>query len=352
MANDDWAIVVGIRCYPDLGDLNGPENDAKAFHNWLISPNGGALPQEHVKLILSSHYNPPFASASEAEPTTARVERAFDELDDIAKDNQDKGNGLRVGRRLYLYFAGHGCEPKAEEAVLLMANATKRRAGYHIPGKPYANWFYRAGYFDEVVLLMDCCREKYPSAPLNIPPYIDLTAPDAAERGRRFYGFGTKWGRLSRERAVAEGIVRGVFTTALLAGLEGAACDPNGRITAASLGSYLRNGMKTFLAPEDLEDPEVPKEPDLFYAQDAGDTFVLATAPVPTFSVVIHLPAGSAGKTVEILGPNLQPIVSTTAVLPVLQMDLARGKYVVQIKEDGPAKVIDVLGTGGVDVYL
>ncbi|MGH8065960.1 MAG: hypothetical protein ACRERE_12170 [Candidatus Entotheonellia bacterium] len=352
MANDDWAIVVGIQRYPDLGDLGGPENDATAFYNWLVSPTGGAVPQDHVALILSSHYRPPFPSASKAEPTTQHVQQAFDALGDVAIANQDQGDGLRVGRRLYIYLSGHGCEPQVEEAVLLMANATKVRAGHHIPGKPYANWFYRAGYFDEVVLLMDCCRERYPRVPLSVPPYIDLTAPDAVDRGRRFYGFGTKWSRLSRERTMPDGKVRGVFTTALLAGLEGAASDPNGRITAASLASYLYNGMKAFLGPEDLQDPEVPKEPDLWYDHNLGDTFVLATAPVPRFPVVIHLPQDSAGKTVDILGDKFQSVVSTTAEPPVCQVDLARGKYLVQLKEDGTGKIIEVRGTGGVDVYL
>ena len=41
MANDDWAVVVGVRLYPDLGDLDGPENDAQAFYDWLVAPEGG-----------------------------------------------------------------------------------------------------------------------------------------------------------------------------------------------------------------------------------------------------------------------------------------------------------------------
>ncbi len=45
MAKDDWAIVVGIRFYPELDNLDGPENDAKAFRNWLVSPTGGAVPR-------------------------------------------------------------------------------------------------------------------------------------------------------------------------------------------------------------------------------------------------------------------------------------------------------------------
>ena len=41
MAADDWAVVVGVRSYPDLGHLDGPENDAQAFYQWVTAPGGG-----------------------------------------------------------------------------------------------------------------------------------------------------------------------------------------------------------------------------------------------------------------------------------------------------------------------
>src|SRR5215218_7008866 len=117
---------------------------------------------------------------------------------------------MAVGERLYLYFSGHGFEPVAEEAVLLMANATRRRLNYHVPGRVVANAFYRSGFFKEVILLMDCCRDSYPSAHLNVPPFITTTAAEAALDGKRFFGFGTKWSRKSRERVFGN-VTRGVF---------------------------------------------------------------------------------------------------------------------------------------------
>jgi hypothetical protein len=280
MGEDDWAIVVGIWTYPDLGNLTGPQNDAKAFADWVRSPAGGAVPENHLRLILSSDFAPA-DSASLAEPTPGRVEALFDELDDIAQRNKDRMEGLRVGRRLYLYMAGHGCAPILDESVLLMANATRRRAGYHIPGKPWANWFYRAGYFDEILLFMDCCRENYPQAPLNVPSYIDVTSPDAVDRGRRLFAFGTKWSRLARERPMADGTVRGVFTVALLEGLKGAAAEPDGRVTASSLAGYLQTNMKTFLTEIDRADPGIPKAPDVELHPVIDDDFVIVTVAPP-----------------------------------------------------------------------
>jgi hypothetical protein len=294
MIEDDWAIVVGIWTYPDLGNLTGPQNDAKAFADWVRSPAGGGVPEDHVRLILSSDFAPA-DSASRAEPTPGRVEALFDELDDIAQRNKERMEGLRVGRRLYLYMVGHGCAPILDESVLLMANATRRRAGYHIPGKPWANWFYRAGYFDEILLFMDCCRENYPQAPLNIPSYIDVTAPDAVERGRRFFAFGTKWSRLARERPMADGTVRGVFTVALLEGLQGAAAEPDGRVTASSLAGYLQTNMKTFLTETDRADPAIPKAPDVELHPAIDDDFVIVTVAPPLPAPPQMQPAADEG---------------------------------------------------------
>ena len=68
MGQDDWAIVVGLWVYPDLGNLTGPQNDANAFADWVRSPAGGGVPENHVRLILSSDFAPA-DSASRAEPT-------------------------------------------------------------------------------------------------------------------------------------------------------------------------------------------------------------------------------------------------------------------------------------------
>src|SRR5262249_3248208 len=160
--------------------------------------------------------------------------------------------GQRVGRRLYLYFSGHGCAPRFEEAAVLMANATRRRV-YHLTGMPCADWFYRSGYFEEVVLLMDCCRGRYEKGGTYIPPWVDLTRPEVVDRSQRFYGLAAEWSRLARERVLPGGESRSVFTMALLAGLRGAAYDPAtqftdpatgkrmARVTAASLKNYLYN---------------------------------------------------------------------------------------------------------------
>src|SRR4051812_32471991 len=112
MPNDkDHAVVIGIKDYPAFdadNPLLGPENDAEAFHDWLISATGGDVPSSNAKLIASKNYSRPFANASVARPMVIDIQSAFEDLQTIASENEDKGNGYQVGRRLYIYMSGHG----------------------------------------------------------------------------------------------------------------------------------------------------------------------------------------------------------------------------------------------------
>jgi hypothetical protein len=344
MSDKDCAIVVGVWLYPGLTDLSGPESDAAAFANWVRRPGPGDVPPDRVKLILTSDFAPPpFPGVDQAKPTRDKVEEAFDWIDQLARDNENKGNGLRAGERLYIYFAGHGFAPVLDESALLMANATRNRVRYHVAGKAWANWFYKAGYFDEVVLFMDCCRENYPGSPINAVGFGDITG----NLGKRFFGFGTKWRKTSWERPMPDGKVHGVFTTALLTGLTGAGADPTtGLVTANSLRNYLINCMKNFLSDDDLKNPDIEKEPDVNDPDNAGDGMILAKVAVPNYTVKIQLPAAAAGKTVRVLtSNNFQQVASTTANGSDWTIKLKPGTYLVQVAGNGQEKVIDVRGS-------
>ena len=354
----DWAIVVGVEVYPDPSfgnSLRAPENDAKSFRDWLVSESGGNLLKSHVKLILSSDYRQPFRDARRAKPTAARITDEFKKLDAIAEENQRKGQGSKVGRRLYLYFAGHGCAPRnpnEDEALLLTANATGIALGENIPGKNYADWYRSSGYFKEVLLFMDCCRDVLAAAPINGIPNKPIIGPAALDQGRAFFGFATKWSRKAREKPFNDRW-QGVFTTALLTGLAGAAADPkDGRITTASLKDYLYNSWLEFLSPQDLADPEVPKEPEVWYRpQDDRGNFEIAKVAVPTFPVTISLPAGLQGRTIEIMDHEFQVVADTVVGTAEWLVNLKKGKYFLNLGP-GQGKRFDVVGTGAEHVQV
>ena len=353
MADLDWALSVGVRIYPDpeLGDLSGPELDAGAFHDWVTSAAGGKIADpKRAKLVLSSQFSPPFSSATKAKPTVEAVNEFFAEIDDAAKGNEKNGEGLQAGRRLYLYFAGHGFMPAATEddVALLMANATKDRLGFHVLGRAWANWFYRSGYFREVLLFMDCCRNEFSNAPLNVPFLKPQKDPQAAEKSRRFYAYATKWGRKARERKMPNGQTRGVFTAALLEGLQGGASDPvTHEIKASDLRSFLYQNMVQFLAPEDRDNDEIPKEPDVYPSMGEEENFLIAAAEPRTYPVSIGFPNSLAGLRINIRDGDFNIVKGAT--LEAAQGDrslwtfeLPRGLYLAEIVGGPGAKRFEV----------
>jgi len=341
----DYAVVVGIKTYPAFdkdGPLEGPENDARAVYDWLTSTVGGNLPKGNVTLIVSSDYDPPATEPSDARPMIVDVQKAFEVLQDKAEENARNMKGLQVGRRLYIYMAGHGFAPRDDQTALLLANATSKRTGaaYHVLGQYTANWFFKAKYFEEIILLMDCCRENQLHMGLNMS-FGEISAPGAVNKVKRFYGYGTKWSRLSREKDI-DGIRRGVFTHALIKGLAGGAVNPDtGELTARSLSDYLYTVM---------EKVDVTEGPEIEFHPKNGKGFVLMTMPVPEFKVTLHVPPSSIGKAAQIIdGGTLEEVKSIPAVTEPWVVDLKRGKYLALIPADSKRLVIVVEGTGDVN---
>ncbi|HST42082.1 MAG TPA: caspase family protein [Conexibacter sp.] len=210
MAARDHALVVGIDGYSKLRRLQGAEADALAMRDWLVDADGGDVPSAQVTTILSSAY-PPAPRPAKARPMTDDVRAELEQLID------DAGPGLRLGRRLYLYLAGHGFAPAIDEVAVLMANASDRTL-HHMPCVRYADKFRESTVFEEVVLLIDCCREMY-----EWPPRGDLGLPSITVQGASvayFYGFATGWSQMSRESPAPDGSVRGRFTRAVVEALD------------------------------------------------------------------------------------------------------------------------------------
>lgn len=337
MAADDYAVVGGISRYPALGDLSGPEFDAEDFCSWLLSQSGGNVPSANIAKVLSSNFPLP-ANSLQAEPTTVHLDRAFDQL-----YTQAEAGGGRAGRRLYIYLAGHGFAPNLEDAALLMANAAKGRTGYHIPGRPYANWFRSARFFDEIVLIMDCCRENYQRAPLHLPPYEPINSDPPA---RHLYAFATEWSRTARERLWPQiNQVRGLFTMAVLAGLRGGAkSDGAGKITSEALEAFVFN----FLQAND--DSIERQEPNFEYNKMKQVVFDWT---LPTsFRLRVTPPGSNAGTPVELRDGALQSVPGMKTDANTWEWVLPPGLYNVRVS-GSPDQVVELIGEGRtVDVQL
>jgi hypothetical protein len=328
MALADRALVVGISKYPGIGDLLGPETDAQEFYDWVTSPGGGGVNKANAKLIISSLY-PASGTPEGARPVVDEIHDFFTQADVIATANNDegKGLGLRAGKRLWMFFSGHGFAPSLDMSGVLMANATTKRI-FNIGAARWANRLYEGGWFDEVLLFQDACRNRIPTADLDGMFLLPRTAMLTQNR-TRFLAFSARDQKLSKELPFPDGKTRGVFAQTLLDGLRGGARDPvTGAITARTLRTYLQDNMKKWLPAADLANPEIATEPDV-HDFDSGLVIVPGSAPavtaVETYPVEIALPA--AGMAVVLQDGLLQQIMTDTPATAVWSIRLPRGLY-------------------------
>ena len=374
MGQNDWAIVVGVQSYFDdkFNGLKGPENDATVFYEWVISPSGGAVPAtdevRQATKILSSDFSPPFTNAAAAMPTAQAIKVAFDHLYEIADENAEKGIGREVGDRLYLFFAGHGFAPthRDDQVALLMADASSADSQLsHVLGPYMADIVWRAKFFKEIFLFMDCCRVVEDCAQL-FTPYAEERATDY-HTVKRFYAYGARVDTVSREWTPPGRTCHGVFTMTLMEALGGTAADPNDpkNITAWSLYDQLYHGFKANMAPDARERPDLPKEPEVYFERKPNSNFVIAPVPPkswterlfgpkkPRYPVSLRYAPALAGKRLVIRSSKLEDVDEITLGSPPGTLTLERGLYVAVVPDENLEATFEVTGgVGAVDVRL
>lgn len=222
---DHYALLVTIDDYPGLSNLQGPENDGKRFVDWLSSTRGGNLPAANIKHISSSDYTQ-VTNPDDANPTEMALKR---ELNDWLLDGQDWVT--RHGARLYLFFAGHGFTAGSSLSNPALFTATARNFDTsHIAAYQYASRIVNAGFYDEVILIMDCCQDV-----LKASAVIDPTwSPDdngASANVKFLQAYGAPRGSKSFEEPMgANGTVHGMFTSTFLDALQAADADAYGDV--------------------------------------------------------------------------------------------------------------------------
>ncbi|MBZ2186985.1 MAG: hypothetical protein K7J46_19940 [Bryobacter sp.] len=343
MAKTDHALVVGLSHYPAFQMLDGPVTDAEDFYQWLIDKGGGDVPANQVKKMISKPLNKK-VSVTAGKPSSDDIEAFFVGLEDIANRNQKNGHGRQVGRRLYIFLAGHGFA-LTPGAGLLAANASITRPKFHIPGMDWANLFAMGLWFEEILLFMDCCRNT-PTTFIPNPPGLQVARnADPARQCKRLYVFAAPHGRLALERKFGH-VTRGVFSQTLMTGLRGAAANPaTGEITSESLRGYLFNNMRSFLDPADLLRNEIAQEPALEPSTaETGPSFVIARVAVKNFPIRITPPAKTKGKVMNIRDgiAGLPVIMSTKSNGKPWDIQLPTGNYVVEIVGGPPLKTFIV----------
>ena len=295
MADTDYAFVVAINKYQHAdawGPLVGPKYDAGEFVKWLRTI--GKVPGKHIVKIIRDDGRSPTYSELMSATRQLRKHAGVDEP---------------IGRRLYIYLAGHGLESiqqAVRESVLVTAEADEDMPMVY-SGHRALNYFITAALFDEVVLFMDCCRhvDRFGIAPSwTIKPEYDAAAVGV----RTGIALATKVGRDAREQKI-DGVVQGVFTHALLDGLRNAV-DRNGRVTGATLTQHLRRALKG------KQDAELHLDPELVFAINRTVTPVTVTVTLSPNAAKLEVKDGQDFSPVPIQPKKVKKGVVTIALAP------------------------------------
>lgn len=240
-----FGVVVGIDRYPGIPGiepLSHARTDAERFHSWLISPQGGAVPKENTELMQDPLVLPKLRSAY---PTQRDVNDAFAKWHTQVTAQAAPGKQEWHNTRLYVYVAGHGYAPADGKAAILLADAADDQLGYHIEIQKYVDWLTVCAPFKEVLVFSDCCRTSYSKAALSYEPPFSTCEHAHPVEVFAMIGYAARAGGKAlepRNPGLADD-ARGVFTGAVLDGLEGAAAD-NGAVTSSSLATYVRSSVE------------------------------------------------------------------------------------------------------------
>lgn len=319
---EDYALIVGINKYADeyfLKTLNGPKNDVQRFIDWLKSPTGGNVPEGNV--LPYRHVSDELGQT----PKSGEIIETIKKLLKLSKD--DKDEEVRIGRRLYIFLAGHGVCSDLDNAGLLTAEATEDSPAY-VDGRRCANLFRGRAVFDEVVLIMDCCRDFDGELPDSLFPFKKKIDTGGAHKVKRFYAYATGFGRDAREKEFDKE-VSGIFSHVLIEGLKGGAVDGEGRITGPSLERYVKKQMKNHLPPGTEQTADISCDSDLVFA----DGFPPATADVTIETTVPY------HSLAIFYGDGFKPV-------QLVPQDLGGGKFQIQLRI-GKTYVFQLLDVGG-----
>jgi hypothetical protein len=329
-APTDYAIVVGIDDYnAGIPALQGCVNDALLFQEWLLDPDGGGLDPANIHFIQSS------------KPPNGRPPR--DEIENLILTYYDHQNttGRSRGRRLYLYFAGHGVTPNPpldDDCGIVMANAVSQVLR-SLPGRLTTKRVQRASLFEETVLFMDCCRQVRGRVTADCDLPDGLGDPTLATKLRFIYGFAAQWAMTASEQMLPHPVDpkkqhmwQGVFTHTLIRGLRSAIDPATNDVNSASLKQFVINAVQQLLPPDDNRRPLIQWSEDL---------------PPISFGKGVRVPvevfcAAPPPASVQVLdGSTLVRIASSNAPSAngAYRFELVPARYVVQ-KLDAAGNVI------------
>ena len=333
MKNEHHAIVIGLNDYPESGlaALKGPTNDAEDFVAWLRDAQGGNVPEENIRCLLSGEVEKDAALIC-----PNRIEALFEGF-------VTKGVQGRFGERLYIFVAGHGFgDPGDMGTTALYAPNAQRMFPWHVAVTDYVNWLQRHSVFDEIVLLMDCCRTINSYHDVKEPQYPTIKERPGADKVRYFFAFAVGRGQVARERAFEDGRDSGIFTRALLHALQ-TARPLQGKVTGQQVKNQIHNSIASFAGDARIEPPEIRLD-------SANDITFLYRKSAQAMPVTVRLDSYQGDETLVLYDGNFQKIKEEKANSSSRTLELEPGLYKIAVKNTGRQQIFEVPNNAGIIV--
>jgi Caspase domain len=368
MSADDFALLVGISKYPNPGysNLDGPSKDVALMKKWLTDPAGGAVPDDvnHIVTIETPEPYPLQFDPDKAPPVADQFDAEFLKLLRARMALKEQ----RVKGRLYLYFSGHGfCSrdtTRDSEAALYSANATKEFYE-HIYGTQYARVAKGQALFQEIVLIMDCCRDSEINRRPTPRPYSDRPDDGLAAEARLLAIYAVPKGGKAQERQISErgNEVHGLLTHAFIKALDEARPSEEKGISSTALRGHIFATWQTVCAPEPPPRPEIllPSNGDIIFgARNAGEEVVIGFQNNHPRDTVLMLWNSKLKKIAEFgvsdadsdLFAQNGPVISVARKDTTLILRLQPGYYEFALSSPGGASGTITVGGSGANITV
>ena len=231
-----WALVVGISSYdsPDIKPLAYARKDAEAFAKFLMSPQGGGFPADHVNLLLDE------------KATADALRRGLHSF--LRRANQ---NDLVV-----IYFAGHGRQSAGARIPYFMTHDTDPRemGATAVPMDELTRALGDAITARYVVTFLDACHSggalTSTSRGSSDNEFINRYLTELSKSKETAVTFAASQENQESLEGPEYGGGHGAFTWHLLEGLRGEADrltemgDESGTVTLGELASYVKRKVK------------------------------------------------------------------------------------------------------------
>lgn len=334
-AANDAALVIGIAHYPWLNPLHGPVVDAKRVAEWLTTTGG--LLEANVELILSDE-------VAEGHPILQEIDDAFDQIFERARS-------WDTPRRLYVYFAGHGCAQEIQHVALLMANANLNQLNRAMNATEYRNALAQR-LFPEQVYMFDCCRNYDRSVTGRGPQWTFDRSVAPMQDSIQVVLYAAGFTQYAYERNLIYNHRRGLFTEALIEGLNGAAASGDlsggdGIVSTARLIPYLRDRLDEMTQHENVRQ-------DFWHEiHGARDRLVLATGVTPwRRTVTIDVPAGTRRLVLRDRDYTPVWVKEVAAGESSVEVELQLTEYTLTAEPGGASAAIRLLAGDPITVHL